>query len=170
MGHSTPPTNTSPLNSPSPNTSLYPTFPSLPITHTLPPPFPIIKHPIRLTSLNATHINGRRTTYVARSLRNKIPYVISLITNHDLDILFITENWLSPPDSTHIYYLNTPPYYFILNQMINTVATHLHQIICGSLSSGSVPPDFKKAVITPIFKKPHLYSMSPSKYLRSSNA
>ena len=52
----------------------------------------------------------------------------------------------------------------ILKQIINTVATPLHQIICGSLSSGSVPPDFKKAVITPILKKPHLDSLSPSNY------
>ena len=49
----------------------------------------------------------------------------------------------------------------ILKQITNTVATPLHQIICGSLSSGSVPPDFKKAVITPILKKPHLDSLSP---------
>ena len=52
----------------------------------------------------------------------------------------------------------------ILKQIINTVATPLHQIICGSLSSGAVPPDFKKAVITPIFKKLHLKSLSPSNY------
>ena len=37
----------------------------------------------------------------------------------------------------------------ILKQITNTVATPLHQIICVSLSSGSIPPDFKKAVITP---------------------
>ena len=49
----------------------------------------------------------------------------------------------------------------ILKQIINTVATPLHQIICGSLSSGSIPPNFKKAVITPILKKLQLDSLSP---------
>ena len=52
---------------------------------------------------------------VARSLRNKIPSVISLMTDHDLDILFITETWLSTLDSSHITALNTPPYCFIHN-------------------------------------------------------
>ena len=57
----------------------------------------------------------------------------------------------------------------ILKQITNTVATPLHKIICGSLSSGSFPPDFKKAVITPIIKKPHLDSLSPSNYRPISN-
>ena len=57
----------------------------------------------------------------------------------------------------------------IQKQIINTVATPLHQIICGSLSSGSVPPDFKKAVINPILKKKHLYSLSTSNYRPISN-
>ena len=52
---------------------------------------------------------------------------------------------------------------------MNIVATPLHQIICGSFSSGSVPPDFKKAVITTILKKPHLYSLSTSNYRPISN-
>ena len=52
----------------------------------------------------------------------------------------------------------------ILKQIINTVSTPLHQIICCSLSSGSVPPDFKKAVITPILKNPNLDNLSPSNY------
>ena len=37
------------------------------------------------------------------------------MTDHDLDILFITETWLSPNDSPHIAALNTPPYCFIHN-------------------------------------------------------
>ena len=37
------------------------------------------------------------------------------MTDHDLDILFITETWLSPLDSPHISALNTPPYCFIHN-------------------------------------------------------
>ena len=57
----------------------------------------------------------------------------------------------------------------ILKQIINTVATPLHQIICGSISSRSVPPDFKKAVITPILKKPNLDSLFPSNYRPISN-
>ena len=57
----------------------------------------------------------------------------------------------------------------IIKQITNTVATPLHQIIGGSLSSGSVPPDFKKAVITPILKKSHLDSLSPSNYRPISN-
>ena len=57
----------------------------------------------------------------------------------------------------------------ILKQIINTVAIHLHKIICGSLSSGSVPPDFKKSVITPILKNPQLDSLSPSNYQPISN-
>ena len=102
-----PPTNTSPLISPSPNTSL--SFPSLPFTHTIPLPLPTINQsPPHLISLNAALIN-------ARSLRNKIPSVISLMTDHDLDILFITETWLSPLDSPHIAALKTPPYCFIHN-------------------------------------------------------
>ena len=102
-----PPTNTSPLISPSPNTHL--SFPSIPFTHTNPPPLPTINHPPpHLISRNAALIN-------ARSLRNKITSVISLMTDHDLDILFITETWLSPLDSPHIAALNTPPYCFIHN-------------------------------------------------------
>ena len=102
-----PPTNTSPLISPSPNTPI--SFPSLPLTHTIPPPLPTINHPPpHLIILNAALIN-------ARSLRNKIPSVISLMTDHDLDIHFITETWLSPMDSPHITALNTPPYCFIHN-------------------------------------------------------
>ena len=34
------------------------------------------------------------------------------MTDHDLDILFITETWLSPLDSPHISALNTPPLQF----------------------------------------------------------
>ena len=109
-----PPTNTSPLISPSPNTPL--SFPSLPFTHTIPPPLPTINHPpTHLISLNAVLINARSPTCVARSLRNKIPSLISLMTDHDLDILFITETWLSPLDSPHIAALKTPPYCFIHN-------------------------------------------------------
>ena len=37
------------------------------------------------------------------------------MTDHDLDILLITEIWLSPLDSYHIISLNTPPYCFIHN-------------------------------------------------------
>ena len=37
------------------------------------------------------------------------------MTDHDLDILFITETWLSPLDSPYIAALNTPPYCFIHN-------------------------------------------------------
>ena len=106
---SNPPTNTSPLNSPSLNTSLSPSFPSLPFTHTLPPPLPTINHsPPHLTSLNAALIN-------ARSLRNNIPNVISLMTDNDLYILFTTETWLSPLDPPHIAALNISPYCFIHN-------------------------------------------------------
>ena len=102
-----PPTNTSTLNSPSPNTPL--SFPSLPFTHTISLPLLITNHPpTHLISLNAALIN-------ARSLRNKIPSVISLMTDHDLDILFITETWLSLLDSPHLAALNTPPYCFIHN-------------------------------------------------------
>ena len=60
----------------------------------------------------------------------------------------------------------------ILKQIINNVATPLkipHQIICASLSSGSVPPDFKKAVIIPIIKNPHIDSLYPSNYRHISN-
>ena len=99
--------NSSPLISPSPNTSL--SFHSLPFTHTIPPPLPTINHPPpHLISLNAALIN-------ARSLRNKFPSVISLMTDHNLDILFIIETWLSPLDSPHLVALNTPPYCFIHN-------------------------------------------------------
>ena len=34
---------------------------------------------------------------------------IYIMTDHDLDILFITETWPSPRDSLHIDALNTPP-------------------------------------------------------------
>ena len=96
-----PPTNTSSLISPSPNTPL--SFPKLPFTHTIPPPLTTINHPTpHLNSLNAALKN-------ARSLRNKIPSVISLMTDHNLDILFITETCLSPLDSLHVAALNTPP-------------------------------------------------------------
>ena len=37
------------------------------------------------------------------------------MTDYDLDILFITETWLSPLDSPLIAALNTPPYCFIHN-------------------------------------------------------
>ena len=37
------------------------------------------------------------------------------MTDHDLDILFITESWLSPLVSPHIAALNTPHYCFIHN-------------------------------------------------------
>ena len=37
------------------------------------------------------------------------------MTAHELDILFITESWLSPLDPTHIAVLNTPHYCFIHN-------------------------------------------------------
>ena len=37
------------------------------------------------------------------------------MTDHDLDILFITETWLSPLDYPHITALNTPCYCFIHN-------------------------------------------------------
>ena len=37
------------------------------------------------------------------------------MTDHELDILFITETWLSPLDSPHLAALNTPPYCFIHN-------------------------------------------------------
>ena len=37
------------------------------------------------------------------------------MTEHDFDILFITETWLSSLDSPHIAALNTPPYCFIHN-------------------------------------------------------
>ena len=90
-----------PIISPAPNTFL--SLPSLPFTHTIPSPLPTSNHPPpHLISLNVALINGR-------SLRNKIPSVISLMADHDLDILFITETWLSPLDSPHITYLNTPP-------------------------------------------------------------
>ena len=35
--------------------------------------------------------------------------------DHDIDILFIIESWLSPLDSPHIAALNTPPYCLIHN-------------------------------------------------------
>ena len=57
----------------------------------------------------------------------------------------------------------------ILNQIINTVETPLHQIICSSLSYGSVHPDIKKAVITPILKKHNLDSLPHFNYLPISN-
>ena len=91
-----------PLIPPHPTHSSPPPFPSLPNTHTLLPPLPTINHPTRLTCFNAALIN-------ARSLRNKIPSISSLMTDHDIDILFITETWLSPLDSPHIAALNTPP-------------------------------------------------------------
>ena len=49
------------------------------------------------------------STLLSRSLRNKIHSVISFMTDHDLDILFITETLLSPMDSLHIAALNTHP-------------------------------------------------------------
>ena len=60
----------------------------------------------------------------------------------------------------------SPP---ILKQITHTIAIPLHKIICTSLSSGIVPPDFKVAVITPILKKPNLDSLNPSHYRPISN-
>ena len=49
----------------------------------------------------------------------------------------------------------------ILNQITNTVATPLHQIICGLLSSGSFPPDFKKQSSPLSLKSPTLMLCPP---------
>ena len=99
-----PPTNTSPLIPPSPNTFL--SFSSLPFIHTIPPPLPTINHPPpHLISFNAALI-------IARSICNKISSVNSLVIDHDLDILFVTKTWLSPLDSPHIAHmilLTIPP-------------------------------------------------------------
>ena len=52
-----------------------------------------------------THIN-------ARSIRNKVSLSISFMLDHNLDLLFITETWLTTNDSPIIAALNTPPYLF----------------------------------------------------------
>ena len=84
-------------------------FPSLPFTYTITPPLPTTNHPPpHLISLNVALINSR-------SLRNKIPSVISLMNDHNLDILFFTDTWLSPLDFPHLASHNTPPYFFIHN-------------------------------------------------------
>ena len=57
----------------------------------------------------------------------------------------------------------------ILKQITHTVASPLHKIICTSLSSGSVPPDFKVASISPILKKPNLDSLNSSNFRPISN-
>ena len=95
-------TNTSPLNSPSPNTSLSPPF-----LHS----YSLILFPLPSPQLTTLHPNLLPSAALinARSLRNKIPTLISLMTDHDLDILFITETWLSPLDFPHIAAPNTPP-------------------------------------------------------------
>ena len=89
-----------------------PNPPITPPTLTLSPPISPPNHHSTLPdlpiSLNAALIN-------ARSVRNKIPSIISLMTDYNLDILFITETWLSPLDSPHIAALNTPSYQFIHN-------------------------------------------------------
>ena len=92
---------------PSPNTSI-PLRLTSHHSHSLPHPSIQLTIPSRLTSLNAALIN-------ARSLRNKTPSIISLMTDHDLVILFIAVTWLSPLDSPHIAAINTPPYCFIQN-------------------------------------------------------
>ena len=57
----------------------------------------------------------------------------------------------------------------ILKHITHTVASPLHKIICTSLSSGSVPPDFKVAVISPILKNPNFDSLNSSNYRPISN-
>ena len=49
----------------------------------------------------------------SRSVRNKTPLIISLMSDISLDALFITETWLSPIDTPRIAELNYPPYMFI---------------------------------------------------------
>ena len=49
----------------------------------------------------------------SRSVRNKIPPIVSLMSDISLDVLFITETLLSPSDTPRIAELNYPPYMFI---------------------------------------------------------
>ena len=57
----------------------------------------------------------------------------------------------------------------ILKQFTHTVATPLHKFICISLSSGSVPSDFKVTSNHPHLKKPNLDSLNSSNYQPISN-
>ena len=104
-----PPTNTLPLFHPHPiHPSHFLHFPLLILSPPLLSPYtplPIINHPPpHLIILNAALIN-------ARSLRNKIPSVISLMTDLDFNILHHRNLAIS----YHIAALYTPPYCFIHN-------------------------------------------------------
>ena len=46
------------------------------------------------------------------SIRNKIPLILELAAEHDLDLIFITETWIMPDDIPLISSLNTGPYSF----------------------------------------------------------
>ena len=46
------------------------------------------------------------------SIRNKIPLILELATEHDLDLIFITETWIMRDDIPLISSLNTGPYSF----------------------------------------------------------
>ena len=46
------------------------------------------------------------------SIRNKIPLILELAVEHDLDLIFITETWIMPDDIPLISSLNTGPYSF----------------------------------------------------------
>ena len=124
----------------------------------------------------------RTTTPLRKSFNDKLSTTLStlptpVIPTTPITFPFSLEKFEYPPLDQIISLLKStsstssldPLPLTILKQITNTVATPLHQIICSSLSSGSVPPDFKKAVITPILKKPHLDSLSPSNYRPISN-
>ena len=57
----------------------------------------------------------------------------------------------------------------IPKQILNTDQPPFINSFAVQFPPGSVPPDFKKAVITHILKKPHLYFLSPSNYRPISN-
>ena len=100
--------------------------------------------------------------YFNDTLSNTLP--TSFIPTTPITFPFSLDNFEFPPLDKFTSFLKStsstssldPLLLPILKQIINTVATPLHQIICGSLLSGSVHPDFKKAVITPILKSPTL--------------
>ena len=46
------------------------------------------------------------------SIRNKIPLILELAAEHDLDLIFITEIWIMLDDIPLISFLNTGPYSF----------------------------------------------------------
>ena len=99
------------------------------------------------------------------------------MTDYNLDILFITETWLSPLDSPHIVALNTPSYQFIHNPrnsphpgggtgILHTSTLTLSNISHHSFShsealSCAISSPFSRTFNTTLFYRPPSPSIDP---------